>query len=102
MLQKMKELPGVRNLTKAEQKKMTGGEGSAAGSCTMTYQAANGQWITERGNCELAYVGQGIGGSGIYQPYCKTDSFTGPVPLSSNGGVSRCGSQTTFLGMLFG
>lgn len=101
MLQKMKELPGVKSLTKAEQKMVIGGQ-----SCTMTYQLPNGEWKTETGNCELAYVGQGIGGSGIYQSFCKTDSFTGPVPLSSNGGVSRCGSQTgsqtTLFGILFG
>jgi hypothetical protein len=101
MLQKMKTLPGVKNLTRAEQKMVIGGQ-----SCTMTYQDASGNWRTEKGNCELAYLGQGIGGSGIYQNYCKTDSFPGPVPLSSNGGASRCGSQTgsqtTLLGILFG
>jgi hypothetical protein len=98
---KMKELMGAKRLTKLEQKKITGGDGNGTGNCTMTYQDASGEWHTESGKCQLAYVGQGIGGSGIYQPYCKTDSFPGPVPLSSNGGVSKCGSHTTLLGMLF-
>lgn len=91
-------LSDFKSLNRNEMKNIMGGK---AGDCSMTYQDSSGNWHTENGSCALAVAGTTISGATIYQPYCSTQSFTGPVSLSSNGGTSRCGSPNTFLGMLF-
>ncbi len=83
----------MKKLSRNELKHIKGGDGSG-GSCSMTYQNPSGQWITEQGTCQEAYYdiwGPSNPGS-VIVPYCSTKSFTGPVELSSNGGVSRCGA----------
>lgn len=84
----------MKKLERKEMKNLKGGvvDASTAGSCSMTYQNSNGQWITEQGNCQVAQV-SGIGGYGtVHVPFCYTSSFHSPQTLSSNGGVSRCGA----------
>jgi hypothetical protein len=86
----LKTIAGLQNVTvlsRDAQKKVQG----AGGSCTMTYQDANGKWQIEQGSCAVATQLTGPGGTTYNVPYCKTASFSGPVTLSSNGGISRCG-----------
>lgn len=75
-----------RSLSKEEMRKISGGTG-----CSMTYMGSDGQWHTEYGTCQVYGATPAMifgGGEGV--GYCQTASFSGPVPLSSNGGVSRC------------
>lgn len=90
MLKTITELQGVTVLSKDSQKKIGGGTAQA---CSMTYQDSQGVWHTEQGTCDEQINGYGPGGVfGLTAtPYCHTASFSGPVALTSNGGVSKCG-----------
>lgn len=88
----------MKKLDRKEMKSLKGGVAAEPPrGCSMTYQNANGQWITEQGQCSVNYTwmptpfGQGSG-SFIITPFCQTASFSQPVTLSSNGGVSACAS----------
>ncbi len=74
-------------------KKITGGvvEESST-SCSMTYQDSSGAWHTEKGSCS-EYTGPDGFGNTVHIPYCSTASFSEPVKLTSNGGVSKCGAS---------
>lgn len=78
----------MKQLSKEEMKMVMGG---VAQACSMTYQDSSGGWHTEQGSCSIGTY-NGPGGTTFYVPYCSTASFTGPSDLSSNGGVSKCGS----------
>ncbi len=82
-------------LSREQMKKVMGGSGSGGSGdntgCSMTYQDSSGGWHTEQGSCTVETY-NGPGGTTFFVPYCYTSSFTEPVNLSSNGGVSRCGS----------
>jgi hypothetical protein len=80
-------------LSRAEMKNIIAG---LAKPCSMTYQDSGGNWHTETGSCDTAHIITSstiFAQTGYYQPYCKTSSFSGPVSLSSNGGVSKCGAS---------
>ncbi len=79
-----------RVLSKPEQKEIHGGNMAAPTSCSMTWKDSGGVWHTEQGSCSEKTGPNGFGNT-IHIPYCSTASFTGPVELSSNGGVSKCG-----------
>ncbi len=88
----------MQKLSKYEMKKVIGG---LAQGCSMTYQDSNGGWHTETGSCDTALESYAVGYddlgpiySEVAVPFCHTASFSGPVELSSNGGVSRCGSPS--------
>lgn len=80
-----------KTLTKREMKEVKGG--ADGDPCTYTYQDANGGWHTVEGKCATQEVVHNtlLSTSGYYQPFCQTPMSPTPVPLSSNGGVSRCG-----------
>lgn len=85
-MEKFKSLGRV--LSKDEQRKIMGATGDP---CSMTWQDPNGGWHTETGTCAVygtTWATEFGGGVGI--GYCQTASFSKPVPLSSNGGRSRC------------
>ncbi|MEO6838806.1 MAG: hypothetical protein ABI261_07300 [Ginsengibacter sp.] len=75
----------MKGLSKDEMKNVLGGR--LANACSMTYQDSSGGWHTEQGSCSDYIV------YGGYIPFCQTASFSTPVSLSSNGGVSSCGSS---------
>lgn len=87
-----------RSLSKNDQKQIRGG---VAQSCTMTYQDSSGGWHTETGSCYTSITSYASGYDAlgpiytvVSTPFCHTASFSGPVPLSSNDGVSRCGAPS--------
>lgn len=88
MIMKYKDF---KTLTKREMKELKGGADGDA--CSYTYQRADGSWQTVQGVCATHEVVHStlLSVSSYYQPYCKTDVTPTPVPLTSNGGVSRCG-----------
>lgn len=78
-----------RMLSKAEQKKIRGGLAEEfpckSGPCTLTIQGSDGSYVTRNGNC--AMNGNHLG--------CYCDVGLGSeIPVTSNGGVSRCWSGT--------
>lgn len=80
----------MKQLTRAELKQL---KGAVAQSCSMVYLNSNGQWQTESGSCDQQCVGSPLTPTSIYcTPFCHTQSYSGPVPLTSNGGVSQCGA----------
>jgi hypothetical protein len=79
---------GLSLLTRQQMKKLKAGVGDA---CSVTYQNASGTWVTESGVCKIKFEGGNMLTPGVAIPYCSTTSFSGPVTLSSNGGVSKCG-----------
>ncbi|RFM26960.1 hypothetical protein DXN05_17290 [Deminuibacter soli] len=62
------------------------GGGCSSGPCTLTIQGSNGSWATWSGSCSST----AILGTDFFQCYCETG--LGPVNVTSNGGVSRCGN----------
>ncbi len=76
-------------LSKAEQKMILGGFTDA---CSMTYKDSNGNWVTEYGKCDSVVAMGALPDMTLITPFCHTASFSGPVALTSNGGVSRCGA----------
>jgi hypothetical protein len=84
------ELGATEILTREQMKMVGAGSGSGyclTGTCTL-YDSNSG--VTYSGSCQSASLNLG---PGIYstQCFCYTSiSQMGPVPLSSNGGVSRC------------
>jgi hypothetical protein len=87
----------MRTLSKADMRNVMGGKTA----CSITYQDSSGGWHTDQGSCSVAVSGTTPSGATIYSPYCATTLFPNPVTLSSNGGVSKCGSPYTFLSQLF-
>lgn len=80
----------VEILTREQLKKVMGGssDGSGvglckSGTCSLAVQGSDGGWVTREGTCKYA-MPLDVGGT----CYCETG--LGMVPVTSNGGVSRC------------
>lgn len=88
----MMKYNNFKTLSKMEMKGIKGGDADGE-ACSNTYQDANGNWQTEPGVCATHQHVQHsfFATTGYYQPYCKSTHFPSPVPLTSNGGVSKCG-----------
>lgn len=78
----------MKKLERHEMKNLKGGLYDEGGGCSMTYQNSGGQWVTESGGCDVSCIGLW---EQVCTPFCHTSTFTSPTPVSSNGGVSRCG-----------
>src|SRR5699024_10439363 len=87
-------LSNAEVLTREQLKKVFGGMTSGSGpftscktgSCTLSIQGSGGGWITRNGTC--AYDVGKIGPFPDITCYCETG--LGDVPITSNGGESRC------------
>jgi len=88
----MMKYNNFKTLSKIEMKSIKGGDADGE-ACSNTYQTSNGEWVTEYGKCATYTHVQNtfFSTSGYHQPFCQTTSFQTPVPLTSNGGVSKCG-----------
>lgn len=80
-------------LSREELKQVIGGDsfGCSSGPCTLAiYNTGTGQWVNFPGNC--ATTATPIGSIiGAYTT-CYCNAVGGPIPLQSNGGISRCGN----------
>jgi hypothetical protein len=79
-------MTNFKKLSRNELKNVFGGQ-----SCSLTIQGSDGQWITRTGTCKTkTTLITASGGIAITDTssYCETG--IGQVPLSSNGGTSRC------------
>lgn len=84
------ELGAKEVLSRAQLKNVLGGSGSGSGgsaqcfgnSCTVTIQGDNGSFITRSGTCRDV--------ASILDPSCYCDTGLGNIPVTSNGGKSKC------------
>lgn len=75
----------MKKLTRAALKSIQGGV-----DCTLSIQGADGSWISRPGTCKKRFILNpiGSGDTAVYESYC--DAGLGAVPVTSNGGKSRC------------
>lgn len=78
----------MKKLSKDEMKNVVGGveigDGGLFckdGPCTLAIQGDDGSWTTRSGNCRFDWFGTNS---------CYCDVGLGVVPVTSNGGISRC------------
>ncbi|HTN37103.1 MAG TPA: hypothetical protein VL053_08505 [Arachidicoccus sp.] len=90
------ELGASEILSREQLKKAIGGDGSDGlhcknSTCILSIQGSNGSWTTLNGNCmpdtDQMDMGSLILNGGVTY-YCETG--LGNIPITSNGGVSRC------------
>lgn len=92
---KLQNFTGTEMLTREQLKTVMGGSDNggsgtkcSTGPCTLTIQGSNGAYTTLNGTCAS-------GNDAGFDPfdlgrYCYCSTSIGHVPVTSNGGVSRC------------
>jgi len=78
-------MKNLKKLSRKELKDVKGGQ-----SCVLYVQGSNGAWVPRTGVCKKVVSFTQVGDVSIpsTSSYCETG--LGQVPLSSNGGQSRC------------
>jgi hypothetical protein len=82
----MKQMKNLKRLSRQDLKEITGGK-----ACILSVQAPNGTWTDYSGTCSTTVTMVQITDDysvPVKHSYCNAG--LGNVPLSSNGGVSRC------------
>ncbi|WP_265428453.1 bacteriocin-like protein [Chryseobacterium sp. YIM B08800] len=78
-------MKNFKKLSRKDLKNVVGGQ-----ACTLSIQGSNGEWVTRSGTCakkmELVTIGEVT--LPTFTSYCETG--LGQVPVTSNGGKSRC------------
>lgn len=83
---KIQQMKNLKKLSRQDLKEITGGK-----PCTLSVKAPNGTWTTYSGTCNTTVTMVQITDDysvPVKHSYCNAG--LGDVPLTSNGGVSRC------------
>ncbi len=87
-------LEGEQVLTREQLKLVLGGDDGGGAcrvsTCSLSIQGDNGAWETRDGSCLVdasSFYGSVLSGN---KPYCYCETGLGDIPVTSNGGVSKC------------